>query len=509
MVSAILKKLWEIVKIYTPLGYITFGGPNAAIALYHEIFVVRRKWLSDSVFAELFGICQGLPGPGSAQMSFAIALIRSGIFPAVVSFFVWSTPAAIILFFGASSIAKAGATLPLWLSSLQNGLVSAAVGLIALAAYRLSTKIIRTELQRFICLASAIASICSSKPFVLPVTMVAGGLLTVFFEYWGQDWVDYGAQRWEEVKRRRGLKGDDPAVEDNGSVHSEICTSEGEIAMADVPSNNQEEHTTIAPIHSSITIVPSTREDTISTVSRRRVPTAVPNTLPEPEPEPAPLTLTYTPRIGIVVLLVWGAILIVSIGVRSVPRLPRALDIFFTFYLVGAITFGGGAVLVPLLQTWVVAPGWLTNQEFLLGFALINALPGPLFNFSVYVGVLAYRKESSILGALLAWAGIFLPGMLLMVGLLPIWNTLRERRIVRVILDGVTAGAVGLVYTGTWILWQKAISNKPSGAAVGAYPYYVAVVGLTFVTVGFWKWPPIVPIGLGGVIGVLQWVAAS
>ncbi|KAJ3033594.1 hypothetical protein HK097_004792, partial [Rhizophlyctis rosea] len=83
-----------------------------------------------------------------------------------------SFPAALILFLGGLGVARAGATLPSWLTSLQNGLVSASVGLVALAAYRLSTKIIKTELQRFICLASAIASICFDQPYVLPVAMI-------------------------------------------------------------------------------------------------------------------------------------------------------------------------------------------------------------------------------------------------------------------------------------------------------------------------------------------------
>lgn len=84
-----LQKYREIVLAYIPLGFITFGGPSAHIALLHDKFVKKRGWISDTIFSELFAICQALPGPASTQMAFAIALCRQGIIAALIAFFFW------------------------------------------------------------------------------------------------------------------------------------------------------------------------------------------------------------------------------------------------------------------------------------------------------------------------------------------------------------------------------------------------------------------------------------
>jgi chromate transport protein ChrA len=85
----LMQRLWEVTVEYSPLALITFGGPPAHIALLHDRFVVQRKWLSETLFVELFAIGSALPGPASTQLAYSVALMRDGLIPAIWSFCIW------------------------------------------------------------------------------------------------------------------------------------------------------------------------------------------------------------------------------------------------------------------------------------------------------------------------------------------------------------------------------------------------------------------------------------
>lgn len=131
---------------------------------------------------------------------------------------------------------------------------------------------------------------------------------------------------------------------------------------------------------------------------------------------------------------------------------PRELDFLTNMLLSGIMIFGGGPVVIPLLRQFAVEPGWVQSQDFLLGYAFLQALPGPNFNFSVFLGVLAVPHRPFV-GALLGWLGIFLPGMLAKTALLPVYSILHRRRVVRSILRGLNASASGLVFIAVWQLF--------------------------------------------------------
>lgn len=137
----------------------------------------------------------------------------------------------------------------------------------------------------------------------------------------------------------------------------------------------------------------------------------------------------------------------------------RIIHIFESFFRYGYLVIGGGQVVVPLMYSELVEVNqYMTNQEFLTGFGLVQGLPGPMFSFSAYAGGMAARGESvliQVLGAIAGGIGIFLPGLLLIYFVYPIWENLKRIRGIKVSLSGITAVAGGLIIAAAIILMQK------------------------------------------------------
>lgn len=187
---------------------------------------------------------------------------------------------------------------------------------------------------------------------------------------------------------------------------------------------------------------------------------------------------------------------------------PLAFSLFTNMYLAGTIIFGGGPVVIPLLRTYVVDPGWVSPRNFLLGLALIQAFPGPNFNFAVYLGALTLAP-THVVGALIGFVGIFFPGLTLAVGFQSIWRALRSRPWVTSVLRGVNAGAVGLVFTAVYRLWEIGYLTveENKGISLAKEPWWVVVAATTYTGVEWFKIPPAVAILAGGVMG-LAWFGA-
>ena len=147
---------------------------------------------------------------------------------------------------------------------------------------------------------------------------------------------------------------------------------------------------------------------------------------------------------GAIALLIFAALLVLLPIVRNTSGYPL-IAIFDAFYRSGALVFGGGHVVLPLLQAEVVVPGWVTDQNFLAGYGLAQAVPGPLFAFAAYLGAMAQPASNALGGALIAIVGIFLPGLLLVYGMLPFWDALRTRPVAKAAMRGTNAAVVGLL----------------------------------------------------------------
>jgi chromate transporter len=170
----------------------------------------------------------------------------------------------------------------------------------------------------------------------------------------------------------------------------------------------------------------------------------------------------------------------------------HALDVFDSFFRVGSLVFGGGHVVLPLLQTEVVGPGWVTNEQFVAGYGATQAVPGPLFTFSAYLGAVMGPEPHGWTGALLTLVAIFLPSFLLVVGALPFWDLLRTVPLFQSALKGINAAVVGLLLTALYIpVWTSAI-HAPADFGLGL---------IAFGLLMFWKFPPwlvVVLTALGG-----------
>jgi chromate transporter len=190
----------------------------------------------------------------------------------------------------------------------------------------------------------------------------------------------------------------------------------------------------------------------------------------------------------------WIVFFILLVGLPLVRQIvsSHALEVFDSFFRVGSLVFGGGHVVLPLLQTEVVGPGWVSNEQFVAGYGAAQAVPGPLFTFSAYLGAVMATEPSGWTGAALALVAIFLPSFLLLTGALPFWDLLRSMPAFQSALKGINAAVVGLLLTALYNpVWTSAI-HSPADFGLGL---------IAFGLLMFWKCPPwlvVVLTALGG-----------
>lgn len=172
----------------------------------------------------------------------------------------------------------------------------------------------------------------------------------------------------------------------------------------------------------------------------------------------------------------------------------QAVALFDAFYRSGALVFGGGHVVLPLLQAEVVAPGWVSNKSFLAGYGLAQAVPGPLFTFAAYLGAVMGPEPNGTAGASIALIGIFLPGLLLVYGMLPYWDALRLRPSAQAAMRGTNAAVVGILGAALYNpVWTSAVLSPRDFA--------LALAGFLLLTV--WKLPPWIVVVLLAVAGLV------
>jgi chromate transporter len=177
----------------------------------------------------------------------------------------------------------------------------------------------------------------------------------------------------------------------------------------------------------------------------------------------------------LVVLLLFGPPLLLAF------RPNQALALFQAFYRTGALVFGGGHVVLPLLQSATVGAGWVDNDVFLAGYGAAQAMPGPLFTFAAYLGAVVRPEPHGATGGIIALLAIFLPGLLLIVGILPFWNRLLASTKTRALFAGVNASVVGLLLAALY---------QPVWVSTVRRPLDFAVVLTAFLALAVWKIPP-------------------
>ncbi|WP_307286375.1 chromate efflux transporter [Phyllobacterium ifriqiyense] len=172
----------------------------------------------------------------------------------------------------------------------------------------------------------------------------------------------------------------------------------------------------------------------------------------------------------------------------------QAISLFDAFYRSGALVFGGGHVVLPLLETAVVAPGWVSHEAFLAGYGAAQAVPGPLFTFGAYLGAIVNSPPNGMPGALIAVIALSLPGLLLAYGTLPFWDDLRRLPLAQAAMRGANAAVVGILAAAFYNpVWTSAVF-KPSD-------FLLVTAGFLFLTI--WKMPPwivVVALAIAGAI---------
>ena len=178
----------------------------------------------------------------------------------------------------------------------------------------------------------------------------------------------------------------------------------------------------------------------------------------------------------------------------------QGVALFNAFYRSGALVFGGGHVVLPLLREATVTPGWVSDDVFLAGYGAAQAVPGPLFTFAAYLGAVMKPPPHGIAGAMVSLIAIFLPGILVLMGALPFWETFRRLDRAQAAMRGVNAGVVGLLSAALYNpVWTSAV--KAPG------DFGLALVGFVLLTV--WKAPPLVVVAISAVGGIALALGAA
>ena len=204
------------------------------------------------------------------------------------------------------------------------------------------------------------------------------------------------------------------------------------------------------------------------------------------------IAIPVSRRVGLAAL---ASFFILLVGLPIAQKLlgSAALALFDAFYRSGALVFGGGHVVLPLLREAFVAPGWVGDDAFLAGYGAAQAVPGPLFTFAAYLGAVVHPAPHGIAGAVLGLFGIFLPGALILLGALPFWDGIRKRIAAQAAMRGINAAVVGILGAALYNpLWVTAVN--------GPGDFGLALVGFVLLTV--WRLPPLVVVvvsALGGV----------
>ena len=172
----------SVFRHYYDLGLISFGGPAVHVIILRKRFVEQLKWLDERTFLDLFSLGNALPGPGSTQLAFSIAVVTHGIYPGLLAFLLWSLPGAIGMAAVGAGISRIPDRLPDIVLALLTGLNAGAVGLIALAAYQLGTAAGTDRLTLLLIWLGASFGICYHAPWMYPTLIASGGIATLLWD---------------------------------------------------------------------------------------------------------------------------------------------------------------------------------------------------------------------------------------------------------------------------------------------------------------------------------------
>ncbi|TAE74690.1 MAG: chromate efflux transporter [Bacteroidetes bacterium] len=366
-----LRDIWQ-------LSMTAWGGPQAHITMFLRILVEKRAYINEKDFLDLIALCQILPGPTSTQIVTSLGFRLGGAKLAYLTLLVWSFPGCFLMtligllfvYFDEMKISL----------EFMRFVQPVMIGLVCYSALNLTTKVVNTKTGIFLVIFSTLCSIFFRSPWVFPLVVVGGGLVT-------------------SLKFKK-----------------------------------QEKH------------------------HEKRIKIQWAN-----------------------FFLFWSVLIFAAILGYITGALP--IRLFENFYRNGSFIYGGGQVLIPVLLTeFVQVKKYLSEQEFLSGFGLSQFIPGPVFSFVAFIGVLSMREYTifgQIFGAIMACAGVFLPGTFIIFFVIRFWDELKKIRAVKASLEGINASASGLAIGGAFLLLLPIIDNY----------LYILITLVTFLVLQFTKIP--------------------
>ncbi|MFE1083887.1 chromate efflux transporter [Brevibacterium sediminis] len=427
--------LAEVAGSFLRLGLTSFGGPLAHLGYFRETFVSRRSWLDDREYADLVALCQLLPGPASSQVGMGLGLRRAGLPGLAAAWVSFTLPSAILLTLFALGLSAFG---DLGDAGWLLGLKAAAVAVVA-GAVQSMAKTLTPDARR-----ASIAAAALTLMLVIPDSMVPTALVQIAAIVLGG------------VLGLVWLKRPDKSGKEQESS-----------AEAAAPYTAVDSNSVFASGSAAAAVGSHTPESRIGSRGAR--------------------------RLGIASLIAFAALLLglPALTAATGDATIRLIDIF---YRAGALVFGGGHVVLPLLEAELVPTGLVGHDTFLAGYGAAQAVPGPLFTFAAFLGASMTTGPSGILGAGIALLAIFLPAGLLVVGILPFWERLRAWEPATAALTGVNAAVVGLLGAALYDpVFVEGITS----------PATLALAVAAFVAGTMWKVPAWATVIGAGVLGWL------
>jgi chromate transport protein ChrA len=394
-------------------------------------------------------------------------------------------------------VSRIGDTLPAPVYALLSGLNAATVGIFALAAVQLAQKAVTDKVTRALVFIGGAAGILYTALWYFPILMLLAGGVTVIWDF---RWLHRIFKPfWRGLRAFIGTNRAGPVIRYNPNLGmlTDLSTSLAHDVQTSIHLRRAiaagEQDVGLGGLDAQITTEPANLSGELPS-SHRIIP-----------PNNQLNILTW--KVGICVITGFLFSFVIIMIIRGlIKTLPRGLSLFTNLYLAGTIIFGGGPVVIPLLREYIVAEGWVSPRDFLIGLALIQSSPGPNFNFAVYLGSLAIAGSSlpSFVGALIGFLGIFTPGVIIVIGVMGLWNVLRSHRWLLSLLRGVNAGAVGLVFAAVYKLWQIGFvdADNQSGSPLGGDPWWVAITAMSFVGGAWFGFSAPFAILLGGALGM-------
>lgn len=378
----------------------SFGGAQAHLGLLLKYFVINSKFISEEDLLELNALSQLLPGPASTQTLVGIGYKVGGLKLAIITFFIWVLPSAIIMTFAAISISMFDEKSNF--SSITKYIQPIALGIVAYGGFQLAIKVLNSKVKVFLCIATVIGTLVLQNAYIFPLALLLGGIISSTLE---------------------------------------------------VPI---EERTIRFNLFANIN----------------------------------PNKLFYF--IGVLVILAGLGAVINTTSPFSLP-----IRLFENFYRNGILVFGGGQVLVPLMFTeFVQMKNYLLSSEFISGYALQQAIPGPTFSFTSFLGALSMKKFGydtigQVFGGLIGVIGINLPGLILVLFIVPFWNDLKKITRIKNSLSGVNSVSVGFIIAAFFLLLYP----------IGFNLINIGIVFITFLLLNYTKVNAPIIIIIGALFG--------